>query len=286
MFKKIKKFITNRNEYYPNIYILGYHLLKGIKKILIKIHLLEAQKLNRDMFDWPLYFLHYRGELKENNKKYLQSLGAGDYEFSGGKLVKKNISIKPLHCVHRFLYETILQLEPRSIFEIGCGTGANMHNLKTLLPQARVCGIDLSDRQLKGLVRTYPRLASSAKPSDATVPFSPLPFETCDVAFTQAVMMHIHTDNLHLVALENLFKMTKKYVVMHEKIKNHSFKADIQKLFDEGKIEWNKIFFYYRVNKETDSSVLIICSSTPLNYPALTDYNILLDKTLMGGKTK
>jgi len=278
MFEKIVKFAANRREYYPNIYIFSYHLLKSIKKMLIRAHLLKGEKLDKDMFDWPLYFLHYRGELKENRKQYLQSLSAGDYGFVGGKLVRQNEQIKPLHHVHRFLYETILQLEPASIFEMGCGTGANLHNLATLLPAARVCGIDLSDRQLKGLARTYPHLKSRTKLADATAPFSFLPFEICDVAFTQAVIMHIHTGELHLMALENLFKMSSKYVVMIERAKNHPLKNDIENLAKQGRISWDNIYYYYRQNDETGQPMGLICSRTPLPYPELSDYSILINE--------
>lgn len=278
MFEKIKKFIGNREEYYPNIYIFAYHLLKGVKKLLVRLRLAKGEKLDRDMFDWPLYFLHYKGELVENDKKYLQSLAKGDYRFDNGKLAKTDAAVKPLHPVHRFLYETIMLLGPESVFEIGCGTGPNLHNLKILLPDARVCGIDLSERQLKGLTKTYPGLVPYAKQADATAPFSPLPFERCDLAFTQAVIMHIHTGELHLVALENLFKMAGKYVVLIERAKNHPLKDDIRKLFDQGRLGWDKLFFYYRVNPENGKPMGMICSLEPLSFPELVDYKILLDE--------
>ena len=95
------------------------------------------------------------------------------------------------------------------MFEMGCGTGIHLHNLQTLLPQARICGVDLSNQQLNGLKKTYPQMANSAKQADATVSWAKLPFEVCDTAFTQAVIMHIHTGDSHLTALENLFRMAK-----------------------------------------------------------------------------
>lgn len=272
---KIIKFITNREEYYPNVYIFAYHLLKFFHKALISLKIMKPPRNKKDMFNWSLYHLHFKGELKVGSKKLTQSLKDGDYVFTDGKLLQKNRSIKPLHSGHKLLYETILQLHPSSVFEMGCGTGVHLHNLGILLPKATVCGIDLSERQLKGLKKDYPHL-ENAKQTDATIPFIVKPFDVCDIAFTQAVIMHIHTDNLYLIALENLFLMSKKYVILMEGIRSRNYMDDIQKLFDQGKIKWEKIFFYYRINEETGQANGIICSNTVLDYPELKDYGIFL----------
>mgnify|MGYP001578254926 FL=1 len=94
----------------------------------------------------------------------------------------------------------------------------------------------------------------------------------CDVAFPQAVIMHIHTGDAHLIALENLFKMAKKYVILYESMKNHPFLDDIKKLHLEKRISWNNIFFYYRINEENSLPSSMICSSVKLPYLELTDY--------------
>jgi len=273
MLKKIKTFINNKEEYYPNIEIFIYHILKALKKGLLALGLLRTSKHRSDMFDWPLYHLHYRGELKENAKKHTVTLKQDDYEFKNNKLVKKNASIKPLHFSPKFIYETILQLNPQSVFEMGCGSGDNIHNVSVLLPSVPVYGVDLLEKQLITLKKVYPDLQDKVKQVDATIPFTELPFPACDLVFTQAVLMHIHTDNLYLVALENIFAQSKKYVVLMEGIRGRNYKDAIQKLFDMKKIKWDKIFFYYRHDEETNRALGIICSSTPLPYPELTNYN-------------
>lgn len=274
MLKKIKKVVTNREEYYPNIEIFSYHVLKFFHKNFIKIGLARSDKNNRDMFNWTLYHIHYKGELKRNRKTEVPFLSKGDYEFVNNKLVKKNDAIKPLHTSSRLLYETILQLSPQSVFEMGCGSGVHMHNVQTLLPNQRICGIDLSNEQLAELKKIYPKLSPHAKQADATETWVNLPFKKCDVAFTQAVIMHIHTGDAHLTALENLFKMSDKYVVLYESAKNHPFLDDIKKLHAEKRIVWDTIFFHYRINEENGFPTSIICSKTKLPYPELTDYGI------------
>ena len=275
LLKKIIKFAKHPKDNYPNIYIFGYHILKAFHKTILKFGLIKNDgTLKKDMFNWTLYNLHYKGELKEARKNYTLTLKHGDYQFHDSQLIKNNENIKPLHSSHRLLYETILQLNPQSVFEMGCGTGMHLHNIQTLLPQARICGVDLSDQQLNGLKKDYPLMTNNAKQADATTPWTKPPFEICDIAFTQAVIMHIHTGDAHLIALENLFKMAKKYVILYESMKNHPFLDDIKKLHSEKRISWNNIFFYYRHNEETCRPAGLICSSTPLNYPELTDYNV------------
>lgn len=279
MLDKIKKFISDRETYYPNIEIFLYFLIKAIKKTFIGIGLIKPDKNNKDMFDWPLYYLHYKGEIKREAKTHTISLAKGDYTFTNGRLVKSNPSIKPLHPHHRFLYETIMRLNPKSIFEMGCGTGMHLHNISTLLPQVRICGTDLLDIQLEYLTNIYPDLKNNVKQADATVITKEPPFKICDLAFTQAVLMHIHTEDSHLKALENLFAMSNRYVVLFESTKNHPFLDDIRKLHSLKKIKWENIYFYYQLNPENKLPSSIICSSVKLPYLELTDYNIFLPHT-------
>jgi len=272
--KKINKFLSSPKTYYPNIYIFSYHALKAIHKFLIKLGIIKQKYSDKDMFNWSLYDLHYKGELIEEKKRYTINLSVGDYQIIDNKLTKINSQIKPLHPNHRFLYETIMQLNPASVFEMGCGAGMHLNNLQILAPQINFSGIDLLPKQITRLRRNYPFLNAIIKVADATT--APLPenfLPPADLAFTQAVIMHIHTGDLHLNALENLFKMSKKYVLLHESPKNHLFMDDIIYLCTQKRICWDNLFFYYRINEENKPSS-IICSNEKLNYPILEDYNI------------
>lgn len=276
--KKIIKFISRPKENYPNIYILGYHLLKALQKSLIKLRLIKQTQTNaRDMFNWSLYDLHYKGELKEAEKEFTINLKPNDYIYTNSKLIKNNKNIKPLHPSHRLLYETILQLNPSSVFEMGCGSGMHLYNLQTLNSQIKLSGIDLSEKQINSLHKRYPKLEADIKQADATANDNLNNLPQVDLAFTQAVIMHIHTDHLHMNALENLFKMSKKYVLLYESPKNHKFMDDINYLFNQKRILWNNLFFYYRINEENNKPSPMICSNEKLNYLVLEDYNILFN---------
>lgn len=272
--KKIYQFIASPKTNYPNIYIFSYHVLKAFHKLAIKAGLTKQKYLGKDMFNWSLYDLHYKGELIEDKKRYTMDLSATDYKMVDNKLTKINPEIKSLHTNHRLLYETILQLNPSSVFEMGCGTGMHLNNLQTLAPKITLSGSDLLPQQIIRLRKNYPFLNATIKVADATLPLPENFLPLADLAFTQAVIMHIHTDDLHLKALENLFRMSKKYVLLYESTKNHPFMDDIKKLHAAKKIAWDNLYFYYRINEENNRPASIICSNEKLNYPVLADYNI------------
>lgn len=273
--KKIVKFISRPKENYANFNLLKYHLFKAGKKTLTKYGLIKnADSAQNDMFDWSLYNLHYRGELKKDGKLYTLKLNPGDYQFINSKLEKVNRNIKPLHQNWHLIYETILQLKPESVLEVGCGNGMHLANIQTLAPEIKLYGIDRSEKQIKFLQESFPDIKAEIKVADATIPF-PDNFLKVDLSFTQAVIMHMHTGESHLTALANLFDISNKYVILMERWKNHRFMDDIKRLYEQKKIKWDNLYFYYRVSAETKKPHLMICSKEQLDYPVLDNYSKL-----------
>ncbi len=226
---------------------------------------------DKDDFNWSIYHLHYRGEVELGAKENTQTLRDGDYEFLNGELVKTNKDILPLPANHRLPYETILQLNPESVFELGVGNGMLLNNIQTLSSEIKLSGIDLSEKQLEFLRESYPNLRADVRQYDATVPFDDS-FQKVDLAYTHAVIMHIKTDDSHLVVLANLFNISQKYVVLMENWQAHEFLKDVRYLFNKKLISWDKLYVYYRIAKEDPSTRVMICSRSPLNYSELTDY--------------
>ena len=251
-----------------NLEIIKYRFLKTVKHVL--------GKKNKDDFNWKLYNIHYRGELKEISKTHTQVLQQNDYIFENG-YIRKNKDILPLHPNHSLLYETILQLKPESVLEVGCGGGDHLQNIGILSSNIALYGLELSKEQIDLLNSRHTNLHATIMQWDATLP---LPQETnrVDIAFTQAVIMHIQTEDNHLVALSNLFRTATKQVILMENWTRHDFMADINKLFFLKRIPWSEIFFYYRDSEELKKPHIMIISSVPLTqYPVLSDYSILSD---------
>lgn len=271
MIKKIYKFIKEPSNY-RNSYFIRYHLLKLVDKIKYP----NLQNTKKDMFNWDRYNLHYRGELKEIGKTNTISIKKNDYSFIDSKLVKINKNINSLHPNWHYLYETILQLKPKSVFEMGCGSGMHLNNIHVLAPEIKLLGIDRDENQLKFLKELYPNLNAKILLANATELFPSNFLPQVELSFTQAVIMHIHEGESHKIALANLFNISSKYVILVERWKNHQFLDDIRELFNKKIINWETINFYYRNSDENNAPIMIICSKEPLDYPELKNYDILL----------
>jgi SAM-dependent methyltransferase len=200
-------------------------------------------------------------------------LKEGDYRFESGKLVKEGDTL-PLIENHRIIYETLLQLNPGTVFEVGCGSGDHLKNIKTLNPGIGVYGIDISEGQLDFLKQRHPDLGESVKQYNITVPLQNKVLPEVDIVFSQAVIMHIREN--HLIGLENMFRLARRQVLLMENWKRHEFMDDIQSLFDRKRLDWENVYFYYRNSSVTDKPHLMIISRSPLpQYPVLTTYGML-----------
>lgn len=251
----------------------------------IKSHLWHAE----DDFDWRAYSTDYRAELTEVARQHTLKLSPGDYVFADGILSQVR-DVLPLHPNHRLLYETILQLDPKSAMEIGCGSGDHLHNLMTLSPNIELYGCDRSAEQIKLAQSRSPDLSADLRRADITKLHSLRVLPKVDLCFTQAVIMHIGTyysflkvlahHRRHLDALGNLFRLAAKHVILMENWASHNFLTDIKSLHEMRIPPWNKANFYYRTSPEYGCPHLMVVSTEHLNYPALTDYHTLLDPEL------
>jgi len=228
-----------------------------------------------DDFDWRSYSREYRGELKAIEKQHTLRLAPGDYLLEAGALRARSAKL-PLHPNHRLLYETILQLAPGSVMEVGCGGGDHLHNLSVLAPAMTIHGADRSEDQLQFLRERSPHLRAELRQLDVTLPFSEgLP--RVDLCYTQAVIMHIKTGNGHLVALSNLFRMAARQVVLMENWRSHPFVADLRFLHGRRMIPWSDLHCYFRRAPELGGRPhLMVVSASRLDYEPLEDDRILV----------
>lgn len=228
-----------------------------------------------DDFDWRAYSAHYADELKLVEQDHTTRLSPQDYMFADGRLTLQS-SVRPLHPNHRLLYETLLQLHPASVLEMGCGAGDHLHNLGVLAPQIRAAGVDRARGQLDLLLRRSPGLNAVVSEADITRPL-PAALGAVDIAYTQAVLMHIQTGDNHLDALVNMFGIATKQVVLLENWQRHPFLEDIRRLHAQGRLPWAGLHVYFRRAPELgDKPHLMVVSAVPLDYEPLEDYGVML----------
>ena len=228
-----------------------------------------------DDFDWSTYTTVYRAQLQEIEQTLTLQLRSGDYRFEDGVLQKTSDAL-PLHPNHRLLYETILDLKPEKVMEVGCGAGDHLHNLIELAPGMELHGVDYGENQLRFLRERHPASDLDVQQLDITLPYSDL-LPQVDLCYTQAVLMHIKTGNGHLVGLSNLFKMARHQVILMENWCSHNFVEDIWFLFNKRMIPWNDLYLYFRRSPERDNRPhLLVASSIPLDYEPLANDKVLI----------
>jgi hypothetical protein len=252
-----------------------FNKTRALYRINKFLNMIRTRKKAVDDYDWKYYSDLYHEGLKDVAKNHTLELKTGDYKYDNGHLVLQK-DVNPLHPNYHIIYETILQLNPESVMEIGCGCGDHLHNISILSPQIKLFGFDVSAGQVEFLKRRHPDLNAQIRKYDITVDPDQLELFAVDVAYTQAVIMHIRQN--HLNALTNLFSIAKKQIILMENWKRHDFMVDIQNLFKAKKLKWPALQFYYRNSEETQKPHLMIISAEPLTqYPVLTSYSILRD---------
>lgn len=231
---------------------------------------------NGDDFYWNQYSSHYQGELNDGEKRYCLIIKKGDYIFENNKLKKINKNILPISPNAHLLTETIYQLNPSSVREVGVGGGDYLNNIFIMMPKISLHGVDVSKDQLDYLAKRHPHLKSFTSEIDIINDSNEL--TQSQISFTQAVIMHIgEKNNRHLNALKNLFNSTTETVLLSENWRKHNFFDDIMYLFDKRMINWKNINFYIRTNEESPESKLMICSSKKLPFDTLKNYQQLKD---------
>jgi len=215
-----------------------------------------------DDFNWSVYYQdEYSQQISQLEKEFTFVLPEGKYSLNNGKILLES-GLMPLNDNHRALYEAVYALKPSSVLEIGCGCGDHLANLKKILPQTRLSGSDLSQKQLDFLFSRHPELKYQAQLLVQDITKAVPELEKSDLVFTQAVLMHIQRYTPYLQALKNIFNLTDKYVVLMENWTRHNFLKDIKMLTKKPYFPWNDIYFY---KYDTGRQIALILSSQPLN---------------------
>lgn len=229
-----------------------------------------------DGVNWNKYNKHYSEELKIVEKRNTLLITSQDFELDNGKVRLKNSDKLPLHPNAQLLYETILKLHPSSILEVGCGGGDHLANLKTLIPDLEVYGVDLLDDQIKFVNARHPQ--NDFKLNVVDISKKGVTFPNVDVIYTQAVLMHITEKDLRFYnSMENLLNSSAKHLIFMENWSQHDFFETVNQITPLNK--WKMYLNFLEDNQKT--RLMIISKDERLSFQPLLDYNqLLLDNRL------
>jgi SAM-dependent methyltransferase len=258
---------------------LGSTLLQGLTgqttlnyaRIKIWSQLTLVGKRFVDGVNWKSYHKHYSEELKMIQKTNTLIIDKENISVIDGTISIKGPDLKPLLPSHRLLYETILELNPTEILEIGCGGGDHLANLNTLMPGVKMNGIELLEHQLDTLNSRHPGHSFNLRLGDITS--SQFIHPKTDLVFTHAVLMHItEKENRFSIALNNVLNTGSRYVVLMENWTQHNFLAGAQEFLSTNS-EW-KVFFKAS-NHDEDARIIILSKVELPNFLPLDNYSDL-----------
>jgi SAM-dependent methyltransferase len=250
-----------------------------INRGMLRYHLGEKlrghwRKEGEDDFNWSRYSIHYQGELELGSKTRTLSVGPDDYKFEGGRLIHKSSRL-PIHPNAHVIYETILNLEPKSVLEVGCGGGDNLSNLRTLAPLLDLRGVDISPEQLNLLTHRHPGFAGSVELCDITKTVSHI--TSADLVFTQAVLMHIGMANGRWErGIKNLFHLANDHIVLMEHWSKHEYFTLFSRLAPGVDIPWSSLHLFVRSSADRHAPSVLIASRYRLPFDPLRHPDQLL----------
>jgi len=215
----------------------------------------------QDDFDWDVYTPRYMAQLAHVTEKHTPCLSQGHYRVVDGKIALDE-GLPDLYARHTALYETVLNLQPRSVMEVGCGGGDHLSNIQKLLPETELHGCDRSAGQLAFLRQRHPDL-DGVDVFLHDIVAATLPFQA-ELVYTQSVLQHIATGR-HLAALWHIVLAATKYVILVENWRCHDWYRDLRVLSVIRYFPWEEIHFY--VNTATSKQYPLICSREPLPCP-------------------
>lgn len=180
-----------------------------------------------DDFDWTTYTSDYSEMLEMKlDLLHTQQLRTANWHLENGKIAL-GLGEKPIHVNHRLLYEMIVKLAPAKAIEFGCGGGDHLSNIRQLLPECTLIGIDQSSSQLELLRARNPELLHQdvgLRVADLTLPNSVADLSRwADLAYSQAVLMHIHGRGRPARFVSNLVYASRRYVLLIENSLRHDY---------------------------------------------------------------
>ncbi len=243
-----------------------------LKKIIYQLCLLRNKLISRDDFTWKRYHKNYHDQIKRMEEDHTLKL-SNDFKITNEKL---ELFCNPkLDKNHEILYKVIYDLNPSTIFEVGCGNGDHMYNLLKIMPGVEIKGCDLLQKQLDFLNERNPELEDKATAHDITKWPVPLFY---DLLYTQAVIMHIQKGDNHLEALRNLFCSSTEYIVLMENWERHNFYEDLKNISMEPNFPWKNLHIY---KVDDGKQIIMVLSEEPITNKKLDYVELKSDEEML-----
>jgi len=115
--------------------------------------------------------------------------------------------------VRQILASKIIEANPKTVLEVGCGYGQNLHILSQKIPDAKLLGFDMNRTAINYAKKIMQKATLWTGYIEETLQQSA--DKTIDVTFTNAALMYIAPQDIREV-MKNIIRITKKKIVLVE----------------------------------------------------------------------
>ncbi len=142
--------------------------------------------------------------------------------------------------------------QPESVFEFGCNAGRNLEQLRTLLPSARLAGVDINAASIRfGRSRGFDIWVGDERI------LAGFPDNSWDLTFTISVLDHVPD---HRPIANELLRVSRKYMLLYEpcvrgrvgKIEEPERASD-----DRRVVPYSYLHNYYELGDTSDARLLL-----------------------------
>ena len=246
--------------------------LRRIKRYVLRI--------NIDDYNWSTYSDNYYGpEQHREQLCYTTSVDELEFIFQNKKLYTISDG-KPIHYVHRSVYETVCNLPSfRSVAEIGFGNGKHLVNLNYLLDSnIKFHGYDISQKQIKLFNETFIKEGKQIQTGVLDITKNSILKEMLpEVVFACTVLMHIKRPDAYIAGLRNFLLSASRFAVIVDYMGSHDYFNDLTTVTSSNKDLQKSTFYYHDTGAYI--SIVISLKGEELSVPyKLLDNRMVLKK--------
>ena len=251
--------------------------LRGFFEVMLRRIKRHVLRINIDDYNWNTYSDTYYGpEQHREQLCYTTSLDELEFIFQNKKLYTISDG-KPIHYVHRSVYESICNLPTfSSVAEIGFGNGKHLVNLNYLLgPDINFHGFEISQKQINLFHETFIEEGKGIQTGVLDITKNSILKKMLpEVVFACTVLMHIKRPDAYIAGLRNFLLSASRFAVIVDHMGSHDYFNDLMTIKSTNKDLQNSTFYYY----DSGAYISIVIS---LNGEELTGPYKLLDNGMV-----
>lgn len=191
-----------------------------------------------DNRNWKAYPREYATQIRDLMTQHDMFVTTTDVDDDTGNL----IFYDNLHTNWMDLYSILFDIYPKTVFEVGCGSGQHLSNVQIVLPDSTVYGCDINGAQMefgRTILCIDEELYQNVQVLDFALPTIPQYLgKTFDAVYSQAVLMHLSHANAY-GCLRNMLKISNKYVILIENPDDHNYNTMLNQLRETEGYELN-----------------------------------------------